>query len=80
MLAGVDVYGILAAVVPLAIAIIGGGLAMAWRLGGLERTVNDLQNKVDDVSDTVDGIEEKLDGRRIGGRRWTDPPGPRPRR
>jgi len=49
----VDVVTILAATIPLAIAIIGGGLAMAWRLGGLERSVKDLAEDVKELKDKV---------------------------
>lgn len=53
MLAEVDVYAILSATIPLAVAIIGGGLAMAWRLGGLERMVGDLNDDVKELKGQV---------------------------
>lgn len=59
--AQVDVPAILAATVPLAVAIIGGGLTMAWRLGGLERTVKDLVGDVKDMRTEVKVIDAKTD-------------------
>ena len=43
---GADSVSVLAAVVPLAIAVLGGGFAMAFRLGRLEQTVGDLKDDV----------------------------------
>jgi hypothetical protein len=76
VLASIDVYGLLAGVVPLALAILG----VAWRLGHLEGTVKDLQDDVketrDDVKSTresLGNIRDQLGGRVVGGRRWNDP-------
>jgi hypothetical protein len=76
VLASIDVYGLLAAAVPLALAI----LTVAWRLGVLDSTVKDLQDDVketrDDVKTTRDDLvtlRDQLGGRVIGGRRWNDP-------
>lgn len=57
MLAGVDVGVVLAAVIPLAGSIVAGGLAMAWRLGGLERTVKDTAG---------DAHEAKVEAQKAG--------------
>jgi hypothetical protein len=76
VLAGIDAYGLLAAAIPLALAILG----VAWRLGALERTVKDLSDDVketrDDVKTTRDdlgNLRDQLGGRMVGGRRWNDP-------
>jgi hypothetical protein len=53
VLAQIDVPAILSATIPLAIAIIGGGLAMAWRLGGLEKMVGDLNDDVKELKGQV---------------------------
>lgn len=58
-MAQVDVPAILAASIPLAIAIIGGGLTMAWRLGGLERSVKDLSNDVTEMRTEVKVMDAK---------------------
>lgn len=69
---------ILAASVPLALAILG----VAWRLGSLESTVKEVQQDVkdvrDDLRDTRDDVatvRDNLGGRVVGGRRWNDPRG-----
>jgi hypothetical protein len=49
----VDPTAIVAIVVPVCLSIVGGGLAMAWRLGGLERTVKDVKEDVSEVKDDV---------------------------
>jgi len=50
MASAVTDYGSLVAVVaPIVVSILGGGLAMAWRLGRLEQTVRDLVDRVDDL-------------------------------
>lgn len=61
MLAQVDVPAILAATIPLGAAIIGGGLTMAWRLGGLERTVKNLVDEMKDMRTEVKVIDAKTD-------------------
>lgn len=43
------VADLLAVVIPTAVSILGGGLAMAWRLGGLETTVRDMKEDVDEM-------------------------------
>jgi hypothetical protein len=43
------VGNVLAAVIPTGASILLGGLAMAWRLGSLERTVKDLKEDVDEL-------------------------------
>lgn len=48
MLAATD-GAIVAEIIALAFAIISGGLAMAWRLGKLEQTVNDSAQKAEDA-------------------------------
>lgn len=45
-----------AAIIPVALSIVGGGLAMAWRLGGLDRAVQDLAHH-------VEKLEQKMDAR-----------------
>lgn len=49
----VDIAAILSATIPLAIAIVGGGLTMAWRLGGLEKTVKELNDDVKELKGQV---------------------------
>lgn len=51
-----------AAVIPVCASILGGGLAMAWKLGG-------LTNQVKELDDRVDHIESKIDTLRVSGRR-----------
>ncbi len=41
------------AVIPVCVAIIGGALTMAWRLGGLERTVHDLGEDVKELQHKI---------------------------
>jgi outer membrane murein-binding lipoprotein Lpp len=56
-----------AAVIPVCVSILGGGLAMAWKLGG-------LANQVQELDDRMDHVERKIDA--LGGRasrRWNDP-------
>ena len=38
----------------LAVSIVGGGLAVAWKLGGLERSVKDLGGRIKRVEDKID--------------------------
>jgi hypothetical protein len=38
----------------LAVSIVGGALAMAWKLGGLERSVKDLGGRIKRVEDKID--------------------------
>lgn len=64
MLAGtgtVDTAGLLAIVVPLSASIIGGGFAMAWRLGGLERTVLDQTRAVARIDHHLELLDAKTD-------------------
>jgi hypothetical protein len=49
----VNVAAIAAVVVPIVVSIVAGGLAMAWRLGGLERSVNDLATDVVEMRDEL---------------------------
>jgi hypothetical protein len=55
-----DWSAISAVILPIAVSILGGGLAMAWRLGGLERTVKDTQADVQHLDRRVEGIEHRL--------------------
>lgn len=59
ILYAVDPTAIIAIVVPVCISIMGGGLAMAWRLGGLERTVKDVQADVHDLKGDVRDMKTK---------------------
>ena len=60
--ATVDSATLVAIILPLAVSIIGGGLAMAWRLGGLERSVKDLVDDVGKLDTKVDLINAKAEG------------------
>lgn len=53
MVAQIDAGTIWAIVVPVCVSIIGGGLAMAWRLGGLSTKVEELAEDVRDLRDQV---------------------------
>lgn len=55
----VDVSAILATVIPITVSIIGGGLAMAWRLGGLEHTVEDLSDDVKEMKGQIRDLSQK---------------------
>lgn len=46
-----------AIVVPVAVSILGGGLAMAWRLGGLEATVKSLVERFDRLTEDLEQLE-----------------------
>ena len=61
ILSAVDPVALIAIVTPLCVSIIGGALAMAWRLGGLERTVKDLVSDVGDMKVQMDKIDAKSD-------------------
>ncbi len=62
MIETIDGSTLIAIIAPLAASIIGGGLAMAWRLGGLERSVHDLVEDVSRLDTKVDLINAKADG------------------
>lgn len=55
LLAQTDVWGIVSAVLPVVAALVGGLLAMAWRLGGLERSVKDMQGDITEIRDELRG-------------------------
>ena len=48
-----DTASVLAAVIPLAVAVLGGGFAMAWRLGRLEQRVNDVKDDVHEIKEDL---------------------------
>lgn len=53
----IDATAVAAIVVPVVVSIIGGGLAMAWRLGGLERSVKDMAADVTEMKGDMSKIE-----------------------
>lgn len=52
---------IVSIVLPVCVSIVGGALAMAWRLGGLERTVKDLVTGQNDMNHKIEVIDTKTD-------------------
>lgn len=52
-----------AAVASLAVSVLAGGLAMAWRLGRLEQKVHDVQQDVAHINDAIDQeVRDRLAG------------------
>lgn len=77
-----DYGSIWAAIIPVCASIIGGAFVMAWRLGSLNRTVQehgedmrDMTNKLEKVTNRLELVERQMmeQGRIMGGRRRTDP-------
>lgn len=52
----------LAVIVPTAVAILGGGLTMAWRLGALSTKVENLTDQLRTNTNRLDIIDAKADG------------------
>lgn len=52
------------------VSIIGGALAMAWRLGILSNKVDDNTKRIDKMDQRIDTLANRG---MVGGRRWTDP-------
>lgn len=61
-MATVDTGAILAVVVPTAVAVLGGGLTMAWRLGSLSTKVENLSDQLRMNTNRLDIIDAKADG------------------
>ena len=57
-----DTGAILAAVIPTAVAILGGGLTMAWKLGSLSTRVDSLTEQLRGNTNRLDIIDAKADG------------------
>jgi hypothetical protein len=55
---------ILAITIPGAIAILGAGFTLAWRLGRLEQKVNDVRDDVLDIKGQLDSRQKGYDARR----------------
>lgn len=56
---GTDWSTIWAAIITVAVSILGGGFMMAWKLGALDRTVKDLADDVREVKDRMERIENR---------------------
>lgn len=71
-LLGADWTAVWAAVIPVCASILGGGFAMAWKLGSLDRTVKDMGEDVR----TMNARIERIESRPVvtWGRRATDRP------
>lgn len=57
---GLDANAVIA-LIALCVSIIGGALVMAWRLGGLERTVKDVSERVKETNQKLEVIDAKAD-------------------
>lgn len=57
-----DTATVLAVIVPTAVAILGGGLTMAWRLGALSTKVENLTEQLRTNTNRLDIIDAKADG------------------
>ena len=68
-----DSSSIIVGVVAICMSVLGGGVAMAWRMGRIEQSVADLQRRVSDMANelmTGNGISlaalaNRAEGRRI---------------
>lgn len=42
-----------AAIIPVCVSILGGGLAVAWKLGGLDTSVKNMDDRLEKVEDWI---------------------------
>lgn len=70
--AAIDYAALWAGIGAIIVSIAGGAIAMAWRLGGLESRVRDVQDDVHEVKGQVRDLDVAVDGLKSRIDRWPD--------